>query len=239
MTTLHDYRTIDIGETTTAIEVEKSRFVAYAYRLDDPEKVTEYLQELRRTQPGISHMCYAYTIDSIQKCCDDGEPAGTAGVPILQAIQQAGFDHVLVVVTRYFGGIKLGTGRLARAYAEVTQKVLKIAFHYHMRVCSVARMVFTYQQFNVIEMFIQNESQLLHVDFKKEVTAEVAKPVAEFPELIDRLTKVLHQKPRFTMLEEQIISFLETNVFAPLKIWQSTIKMQSTDAYWWLWKSCG
>ena len=216
MTALYDYRTIDIGETTASIVVEKSRFVAYAYRFDDPEQLTELLQELKRTQPGISHMCYAYTIGSIQKCNDDGEPAGTAGIPILTAIQQAELDHVLVVVTRYFGGIKLGTGGLARAYAQVTQKVLKIAFHYKMRVCSIARMVFTYQQFSALEMFLQNESRLLNVDFRKEVTVEIAMPVAEFPGLINRLAQILHQNPRVTMLGEQIIPFLETNVFAPL-----------------------
>ena len=110
------YKTIAI--TTTATTEEKgSKFVAIAWgSIDSPEAAIGLVQS--KSDPSASHNCWAYRIGDVTRSSDDGEPSGTAGRPILSAILAEELDHVLVLVTRFFGGTKLGTGGLARAYGE-------------------------------------------------------------------------------------------------------------------------
>lgn len=88
------------------------------------DDVRQYMEDISSRYPDASHGCYAYKIGSKEKFSDAGEPAGTAGKPILFAIQQSGYDNVLVVVIRYFGGTLLGAGGLVRAYGQCARDVL-------------------------------------------------------------------------------------------------------------------
>ncbi len=106
-------------------EIKKSRFVCAAARADDPEEARLFLGSVM--DPAATHNCWAYKIGSAYRFADDGEPGGTAGQPILRAIEGHGLDHVVVVVTRYFGGVKLGAGGLARAYGGVAAECLRRA----------------------------------------------------------------------------------------------------------------
>jgi len=106
-------------------EIKKSRFVCYAARVDEVEEAALFLESVK--DPTATHNCWAYKIGQEYRFSDDGEPGGTAGQPILRAIAGHGLDHVMVVVTRYFGGIKLGAGGLARAYGGVAAECLRRA----------------------------------------------------------------------------------------------------------------
>lgn len=107
------------------VEVKKSRFIAHALPAATPESA---LAELARvSDPGATHNCWAYRIGTAYRSSDDGEPAGTAGRPILAAIDGQGFDLVVVVVTRWYGGIKLGAGGLVRAYGGTAAECLRTA----------------------------------------------------------------------------------------------------------------
>ncbi|KAL1190370.1 hypothetical protein V5N11_016752 [Cardamine amara subsp. amara] len=107
-------------------EIKKSKFIAIAGHISTEESAQKFLSEVR--DPRATHNCWAYKIgDQNQRCSDDGEPSGTAGKPIQSAILSSGLDRVVVVVIRYFGGIKLGTGGLVRAYAGVSSDCLKTA----------------------------------------------------------------------------------------------------------------
>jgi uncharacterized YigZ family protein len=97
------------------IEIRRSRFVAHAARVDDIDATLAFFASV--ADPAATHNCWAWKIDHQYRFNDDGEPASTAGKPILTAIEGKGVDHAMVVVTRYFGGIKLGAGGLARAYS--------------------------------------------------------------------------------------------------------------------------
>lgn len=105
--------------------VKKSRFIARASRVDCPESASTFLARVRESD--ATHNCWAYKIASQYRFSDDGEPGGTAGRPILAAIEGQGLDHVVVVVTRYFGGIKLGAGGLVRAYGGTAAECLRLA----------------------------------------------------------------------------------------------------------------
>jgi uncharacterized YigZ family protein len=107
------------------IVIEKSRFIAHVFRAETEEQAQEFIQSIKKKYWNASHNCSAYLIgenDQIQKANDDGEPSGTAGVPILEVLKKKKLKDTVVVVTRYFGGIKLGAGGLIRAYGKATSE---------------------------------------------------------------------------------------------------------------------
>ncbi|MFR7992171.1 MAG: YigZ family protein [Lachnospiraceae bacterium] len=107
---------------------KKSRFLASVQPVNSEEEALEFLQEVRREHWGAKHHCYAYVIGEgqrLQRFSDDGEPAGTAGKPILEVLLAEDVHNTLIVVTRYFGGILLGTGGLVRAYTKAAAEGLQ------------------------------------------------------------------------------------------------------------------
>ncbi len=103
------------------VVVKKSRFIGYAKQVVSEEQAAQFIEEIKKEHPGATHHCSAYLVgerDEFQKQSDDGEPSGTAGRPIMEVIKKQGLSNVVVVVTRYFGGIMLGAGGLVRAYTE-------------------------------------------------------------------------------------------------------------------------
>ena len=108
-----------------AIEVKHSRFLAQATPVDAAADALAFLADIARTP--ATHHCWAYRIGADYRSSDDGEPAGTAGRPILAAIDGQGFDRVMVVVTRWYGGINLGAGGLVRAYGGAAAECLRTA----------------------------------------------------------------------------------------------------------------
>ncbi|MGN5652550.1 YigZ family protein [Bacillus sp. Brlt_9] len=121
---LLQYLTIkDYGEHE--IVIQKSRFICYISRATIEEEAQEFIQKIKKQNWNATHNCSAYLIgeqDQIQKANDDGEPSGTAGVPMLEVLKKRGLKDTVVVVTRYFGGIKLGAGGLIRAYGKCTSE---------------------------------------------------------------------------------------------------------------------
>jgi uncharacterized YigZ family protein len=110
---------------THAIEVRHSRFLAQAAAVETADAAFVFLNDV--ANPDATHNCWAYRIGAEYRSSDDGEPAGTAGRPILAAIDGQGFDQVVVVVTRWYGGIKLGVGGLVRAYGGAAAECLRTA----------------------------------------------------------------------------------------------------------------
>jgi uncharacterized YigZ family protein len=108
-----------------AQEIKKSRFVARAAPVATPAAALAWLDDI--ADRAATHNCWAYRIGQNYRFSDDGEPGGTAGKPILQAIDGQGFDQVMVVVTRWYGGIKLGAGGLVRAYGGAAAECLRTA----------------------------------------------------------------------------------------------------------------
>lgn len=106
-------------------DIRKSRFLAQASPVDTPQQALAYVQNV--SDASATHNCWAYRIGQDYRFNDDGEPGGTAGRPILQAIEGQGMDRVVVVVTRWYGGIKLGAGGLARAYGGTAAQCLRLA----------------------------------------------------------------------------------------------------------------
>lgn len=107
------------------LEIKHSRFVAQTAPVVSPEQALAFLQSVRDSD--ATHNCWAYKVGPLYRFSDDGEPSGTAGRPILSAIEGQGLEGVMVVVTRYYGGVKLGAGGLVRAYGGVASECLRQA----------------------------------------------------------------------------------------------------------------
>ena len=119
MITLYNYKTIKIENSDEFVE-KKSRFIGYAKPVVTEAEAIEFVKKIRSKHPDATHNVYAYKVreNNIQRYSDDGEPAGTAGIPTLDVIQKEGLTDICVVVTRYFGGTLLGAGGLVRAYTK-------------------------------------------------------------------------------------------------------------------------
>ena len=112
------------------IEIKQSVFIGNAAHVDTREEADSFVADIRRTYPDARHSCYAWKIDStmhMQKYSDDGEPSGTAGMPIMNILEHNEITDSIIVVTRYFGGILLGKGGLVRAYTEAAQEAVREA----------------------------------------------------------------------------------------------------------------
>ncbi|HZJ82836.1 MAG TPA: YigZ family protein [Clostridia bacterium] len=159
------------------IVINRSRFIGRAFPVVDEDDALLQIEQIRGDFPDASHHCYAYVIghgSNIQRFNDDGEPGGTAGMPILQVIQKQEIEDVLVVVTRYFGGTKLGAGGLVRAYSKSTAEVLEKAEKAQMTLSNQGTLVIDYALWGTLEYFLHEKGiPILDVDYMEKVTATI------------------------------------------------------------------
>lgn len=106
------------NNTQNEIIIKNSKFICYLYKVKDINEINNILNNIKEEHKDATHHCYAYIFDNIKKSSDDGEPGGTAGIPILKVLENNNLNYVLAIVVRYFGGIKLGAGGLVRAYTK-------------------------------------------------------------------------------------------------------------------------
>lgn len=172
-----------IEENVTAQIVEKkSKFIANVFYIESREEAEKILKELRKKYYDARHNCYAYRVlenDTIvEKSSDDGEPAGTAGAPILNIIAKNEISNILVVVTRYFGGILLGTGGLVKAYSEAVLKALEDAKYAEQVMGYEIEVLLPYSEVESFKYFCKKEK----INISKEYFAENVKLLIEVSE---------------------------------------------------------
>ena len=148
------FRTIE-GRASAEIEEKKSRFIAHCAHVETEQEALDFLEEIRSAHRLARHNVYAYVLQNGRtRYSDDGEPAKTAGTPVLETIGHAGVSDVIVVVTRYFGGILLGTGGLVRAYTAAAGGALQNAELVSMRLVVDCRLRVPYAQFEQAQRII-------------------------------------------------------------------------------------
>lgn len=148
----HYYTVKGYGEHE--IIIQKSRFICYVERVTTEEEASEFIQKIKKKHYDANHNCSAYLIgenDHIQKANDDGEPSGTAGVPMLEVLKKKKLKDTVVVVTRYFGGIKLGTGGLIRAYGKSVSEGLQATGMVERKLMRVIRVTIDYTWLGKLE----------------------------------------------------------------------------------------
>ena len=106
--------------------IKNSKFISYIYKVNSLNDIEIIINDIKNKYKDATHICYAYKIDNLIKTYDDNEPTGTAGLPILEVINKNNLNYTIIIVVRYFGGIKLGAGGLLRAYSKGASNVVKL-----------------------------------------------------------------------------------------------------------------
>ncbi|GAB3233963.1 YigZ family protein [Glycomyces halotolerans] len=163
-------------EHTSETVVNKSRFVCTLYRVASEAQARERIAAHRKANWEASHNCTAYVLDGVQRSADDGEPAGTAGAPMLEVLRGRELIDTLAVVTRYFGGVKLGAGGLVRAYGAAVSTAVDEAGVVALAVWSRLRVTVGYAQAGALEGLLRGRGdvRLSEVDFGAEVRFDLA-----------------------------------------------------------------
>lgn len=113
-------------DITNEIIIKNSKFICVLHKIYNINDINNYLEQIKKEYKDATHYCYAYIINDNKKFNDDGEPSGTAGNPIMKVLEKNNLNYILCIVIRYFGGIKLGSGGLIRAYSKSVTECLKL-----------------------------------------------------------------------------------------------------------------
>ena len=152
--------------------VKYSKFISLIYRVYTKEEVKEYLNKTKESYPSATHYCYGYVIDNDIKSSDDNEPSKTAGIPILNQIINNKLNYTLIIVVRYFGGVKLGVGPLTRAYAKVAREVITPNNIITLTKGYDINITFTYNDIKNID-YLLKDSHIINKTFKDKITYNV------------------------------------------------------------------
>lgn len=168
----------------------RSRFIGHIFRTETEEEALARLKQMRETYWDATHNVYAYIIrDGATRFSDDGEPGGTAGMPVLQVLQREGLFNVTCVVTRYFGGILLGAGGLVRAYAHSAKIALEAAGKSVKRVWTNVYLPCPYSWFERIKLEVAAFGGIVrNTDFGADVSFDLLLPEAQVQPFLERVT---------------------------------------------------
>ncbi len=183
------------GEASAEVVEKKSRFIANIRNVTSEKDAVEYLEQLRKKYWDAAHNVYAYNISgdyALQKYSDDGEPSGTAGLPVLEVIRKEQIEDVIVVVTRYFGGTLLGTGGLARAYSRCAKEGLAAARICRRIFCQRFKVSIDYTSLGRIQNTADDKGyNISRIDYSDKVDIDIAVPIADknsFEKLVAEIT---------------------------------------------------
>ena len=190
--------------TSSQIIEKKSKFIANLFYIETKEEAEDIIKQTKKKYYDAKHNCYAFTVldnesgEIIEKCSDDGEPSGTAGSPMLAILKGKKLCNVLAIVTRYFGGILLGTGGLVRAYTEVTKKALEEAKYLIIQKGVEAKIILSYDNVESFRYYarknninILNEEYSNNVEFLIEISNEMLERISkDIDNFSIKLTKI-------------------------------------------------
>ena len=161
-----------IEDSNYTIVINKSKFICELLYINNQDEIDSKLKDIKHKYKGATHYCYAYIYDNNKRFNDDGEPGGTAGMPILNVLENNNLNHVLCVVIRYFGGIKLGAGGLVRAYTKSVTSCLENTKIIDKKECQLIKITFSYDKVKIIDKII-NKNILLK-EFENNITYIIA-----------------------------------------------------------------
>lgn len=201
-----EYLSVKAPHTHTLV-IEKSRFIARCFPVTSLAEAEKILQNIRKTDYDATHHCYGAVLDKAGmelKFSDDGEPSGTAGLPLLETIRAKNLFQTLVVITRYFGGIKLGTGGLTRAYRSCAVKVLEEAEIVKYSLCSKFQILLDYPLYGGLERLVKIFShRILSCEYGKEIQITLLVLESEGKRLTDSLKDLSSGQARVEKLGEE------------------------------------
>ncbi len=165
-----------IQNSTSYLEIKKSKFITKLYYVTTLDEINTYLQEIKKEYKDATHYCYAYVIDGQKKSSDDGEPGGTAGIPMMEILNKQDINYILCIVIRYFGGIKLGAGGLIRAYSNCVRQALEEAEIKELEAGYHIRIQTDYEKENQLIEILGKEN-IVHKSYLESLEIEALIPV--------------------------------------------------------------
>lgn len=160
------YSIKDNIENTTIIK--KSKFITKLYKINNINEANKVLEIIKKEYKDSTHICYAYIVNNQEKCFDDGEPSGTAGIPILNVLKKNNLTNILGIVIRYFGGIKLGAGGLVRAYSNSVNDTIKLANIIELEEGYLIELEFNYEQVKLVD-YILNDKNIIDKEYNNNI----------------------------------------------------------------------
>lgn len=203
------FKTIDQNIEAEIVE-KKSKFIANVFYVESVEEAEEYIRKIKKEHKLARHNCYAFSVFSREgitdRFSDDGEPSGTAGAPMLNIISSKKITNILVVVTRYFGGILLGTGGLVRAYTGAFQEALDKVNIIEKELGKFVRFIVSYQDLEKFKYYLkQNDIDIINSNFTENVEIEVDITEKKLEELESRLNDLNFNIIESIVLEDKYI----------------------------------
>lgn len=195
------------------INIQKSRFIAYIRRAETEEQAQSFIAEIKKKHWDATHNCSCYLIgehDEIQKANDDGEPTGTAGIPMLEVLKKRQLKDTVVVVTRYFGGIKLGAGGLIRAYSHATSEGINATGVVRRDLMRVISITIEYTLLGKIENELRQTAYIIKkIEYLDQVTIHVYVPIEKEETFIDWITDLTNGQGQ---INKGNVEYLEVDV---------------------------
>ena len=209
---------IPAEETRTEIEVKRSRFIATLAPVFSVDEAKAFIQRIKAEFSDASHNVPAYQIGFgrtvTAHCNDDGEPSGTAGRPMLAVVQGSGMGDLAVVVTRYWGGIKLGTGGLVRAYSDATKEVIAATPLAEKVPTHLTMLAFPYTYVERIRRLVESHNgRLLDEEFAADVTITAQFTVERFPHFQKELQEMSHGSLSAEIIETNEATIMPLDTF--------------------------
>lgn len=211
MSKREQYKTVS-EESETLIVEKKSKFISHVKPVDNEADALAYLAEMRSKYADARHNVYAYVIDenNIFRYSDDGEPGGTAGMPVLDTIRKQGIVDVVVVITRYFGGTLLGTGGLVRAYSASAKKGLDESGIIIRTMCDIISVKVSYDMVGKLQYTLAAEGfSIEDTLYETDVTFFISSPKNETERLTARLIDITGGKAVIKIIDQKYVDKLE------------------------------
>lgn len=151
------------------IVIKNSRFITVLYKVNSIEDINKYLINIKNIYKDATHYCYAYILNNQKKCSDDNEPSKTAGIPIMQVLEKNNLNYILCIVIRYFGGIKLGSNGLIRAYSKSVSNCINNSILIELIKGYNIDLIFEYNNLNEINYLLKDQI-ILNKEFNELIT---------------------------------------------------------------------
>ncbi len=205
---MKEFNTIEKQETSELIE-KKSKFIANIFHINNIQEAEEKIEQIRKKYHDARHNCYAYMVleneSIIDRSSDDGEPSGTAGAPMLNILKKEKLCNILVIVTRYFGGILLGTGGLVRAYSQSTQDVIEKSNVILKQEGYVAIIELEYKELEKLKYFCKKKGiKIIDITYLENVSVKLEFKKEE-KEIFANKEKLRFDYLNYTIMQEKFI----------------------------------
>lgn len=201
-----------VGDSANAeILIQKSRFIGHVVRAETEQQAIDFIDSIKLLHRTATHNCSAYLIgehDSIQKANDDGEPSGTAGFPMLEVLKKQGLKDTVLVVTRYYGGIKLGSGGLIRAYGKAASAAIAAAGIVERKLHHLMKTSIDYTWLGKLENEIrQSPYPLDRLEYTEDVDIYIFVPIEKEQEFIEWINEMTNGQAQISISGSEFLEF--------------------------------